>query len=101
MGVTTMTSAMVTDVQPQVVTLRRGEATEAIHARTILWAAGVQASPLGRLLADTTGAALDRAPRPIAPPALPLPAHPDTFATGALPTLRHPAGQPLPGAAQL
>ena len=101
MGVTTMTSAMVTDVQPLVVTLRRGEATEAIHARTILWAAGVQASPLGRLLAETTGAELDRAGRVIVQPDLSLPGHPEIFVIGDLANFSHQTGKPLPGVAQV
>src|SRR5258708_22632535 len=101
MGVTTMTSAMVTDVQPLVVTLRRGEATEAIHARTILWAAGVQASPLGRLLAETTGAELDRAGRVIVQPDLSLPGHPEIFVIGDLANFSHQPGKRIPGVAQV
>jgi NADH dehydrogenase len=60
LGVTIRTRTLVSDIQDGVVTLRRGEVTECLPARTILWAAGVQASPLGRILAERTGAELDR-----------------------------------------
>src|SRR3990172_6345598 len=47
LGVTVRTGAMVTDIQPDVITIRSGERNERISTRTVLWAAGVQASTLG------------------------------------------------------
>ena len=47
--------------EPNAVTIHRGDQTERMETRTILWAAGVQASPLGRLLAEKAGAEVDMA----------------------------------------
>jgi len=49
---------------------------------TTIWAAGVQASPLARMLADATGAETDRAGRIAVLPDLTLPGHPEVFAVG-------------------
>jgi NADH dehydrogenase len=61
LGVEVRTGTFVTGIEPGAVTVKSGEVTERIAARTVLWAAGVQASPLGKSIADTTGAKLDRA----------------------------------------
>ena len=50
LGVTVRTGAMVTDVRADGVTIREGDRSENIPTRTVLWAAGVLASPLGRIL---------------------------------------------------
>ena len=42
-------------------TLRAGEKSERIDARTVIWAAGVRASPLAERIAAATGATLDSA----------------------------------------
>jgi NADH dehydrogenase len=49
---------------------------------TVIWAAGVQASPLARLLAEATGAETDRSGRIAVLPDLSLPGHPEVFAVG-------------------
>lgn len=101
LGATVRTGAMVTDVRPDGVTFRCGDRTETIAARTVLWAAGVQASPLGRLLAQATGAELDRSGRVKVLPDLTLPGHPEIFVIGDLAHLEQPAGRLLPGVAQV
>jgi NADH dehydrogenase len=53
-----------------------------IEARTKIWAAGVQASPLGRMLADRAGATVDRAGRVEVQPDCSLPGHPELFVVG-------------------
>src|SRR5262249_27695088 len=63
LGVTVHTGAMVTDIHAESLTYRENNQTQTISARTILWGAGVLASPLGRKLAEATGAELDRAER--------------------------------------
>ncbi|HLA73303.1 MAG TPA: NAD(P)/FAD-dependent oxidoreductase [Steroidobacteraceae bacterium] len=65
-----------------------------IAARTILWAAGVAASPLGKQL----GAEIDRAGRVRVSPDLSLPAHPEIFVAGDLASLEQD-GKPVPGVA--
>jgi NADH dehydrogenase len=67
---------------------------ERIAARTILWAAGVAASPLGRVL----GAELDRAGRVRVQADLSLPGHPEVFVAGDLANVNHD-GKPVPGVA--
>ena len=70
-----------------------------IAARTILWAAGVAASPLGKqLVAGSGGAQLDRAGRVRVAPDLSLPAHPEVFVAGDLAGLDQD-GKPVPGVA--
>ena len=65
-----------------------------IAARTILWAAGVAASPLGKQL----GAELDRAGRVRVQPDLSLAAHPEVFVAGDLASVEQD-GKPVPGVA--
>ena len=69
---------------------------ERVAAGTVLWAAGVQASPLGRLL----GAEVDRAGRVAVNPDLSVPGHPEIFIAGDLALFTHQTGKPLPGVAQ-
>jgi NADH dehydrogenase len=68
-----------------------------IEAETILWAAGVAASPLGA----TLGVPLDRAGRVLIQPDLTVPGHPDVFVIGDLASLKDASGRPLPGVAQV
>jgi NADH dehydrogenase len=67
-----------------------------IVSRTKVWAAGVAASPLGRILAEQTGAELDRAGRIKVNPDTTLPGHPEIFVIGDMMTL-----DDLPGVAQV
>jgi len=64
-------------------------------AHTVLWAAGVAASPLGRSL----GAPVDRAGRVLVEPDLSLPGHPDVFVIGDLASIAQVDGRPVPGVA--
>jgi len=100
LSVTVRTGAMVTDVQNASVTVREGDRSETIPTRTILWAAGVLASPLGRVLSEETGATLDKAGRVIVEPDLTVPDHPEIFVIGDLASFSHQTGKPLPGVAQ-
>ncbi len=92
LGVTVRTGCMVTAIDPHGVTL--GADSERIPARTVLWAAGVAASPLARSL----GAPLDRAGRVQVQPDLTLPGHPEVFVIGDLAALTCD-GAPVPGVA--
>lgn len=100
LGVTVRTGAMVTKVFDGGVTIREGEKTETISAKTILWAAGVLASPLGRALAEEASAKLDGAARVIVEPDMTIAGHPEIFVIGDLSNFSHQTGQPLPGVAQ-
>lgn len=100
LSVTVRTGAMVIDVKARSVTIQSGELTEIIPTRTILWAAGVLASPLGRMLEKSAGARVDRAGRVIVEPDMTVPGHPDIFVIGDLSNFSHQTGKPLPGVAQ-
>ena len=99
LGVRTIPGAFVTDIAPDAVTVRLGPRTERIRTHTVLWAAGVQASPLGRVLAGRTGAPLDRLGRVRVNPDLSVPGHPEIFVIGDLAHCPDEAGNPLPGVA--
>jgi NADH dehydrogenase len=78
------------DSQPQA-----GE--QRLQARTVLWAAGVAASPLGRSLAETAGAKLDRAGRVVVEPDLTLPGRPEIAVIGDLAAAKsYGRGEPKP-----
>ena len=68
---------------------------EIIPTHTALWAAGVQASPLGRQL----GVPVDRNGRVPVEPDLSIAAHPEVLVIGDLASLRRPNGKMLPGIA--
>ena len=99
LGVTVRTRAMVTDIDADAVTIRCGERSERIPTRTVLWAAGVQASALGGILASATGAAVDGVGRVVVEPDLSVAAHPEVFVIGDLAHFSHQTGTPLPGVA--
>jgi NADH:ubiquinone reductase (H+-translocating) len=100
LGVTVRTTATVMNIEEGAVTLREGERTETIPTRTVLWAAGVLASPLGRMLAKDAGATVDKVGRVIVEPDLTIPGHPEIFVIGDLASFSHQTGKPLPGVAQ-
>lgn len=100
LGVTVRTGAFVEEIQEQSVSIRQGSRVEEIPARTTLWAAGVLASPLGRMLADSAGAQLDKADRVMVQPDLTVPSRPEIFVIGDLANFSHQTGKPLPGVAQ-
>jgi len=80
-----------------------------LPSRTVVWAAGVAASPLGRALAKSTGCQLDRAGRVIVQPDLSIAGHPNIYVVGDLASAKsyikpdHPAPVPgvSPGAKQM
>jgi NADH dehydrogenase len=71
--------------------------TERISAATVLWTAGVAASPLVRSL----GAPMDRAGRVLVQPDLSVPGHPEVFVVGDAASYLDDKGKPLPGVAQV
>lgn len=98
-GVKIEAGATVTDIRPDAVAIRRGDAVEQIPCRTVIWAAGVKASFLGKILAQATGAKLDRGGRVVVEPDLSLANHPEIFVIGDLANYSHQTGKPLPGVA--
>ena len=101
LGVEVRTGAVVTEIQPDGVHVRAGDRIAWIPANTVLWAAGVQASPFGKVLAESAGATLDRAGRVVVGPDLSLPGHPEILTIGDLAHFGHDDASPLPGVAQV
>ena len=97
LGVRSLTNARVTEIDDAGVTITVNGRPERIATHTVLWAAGVRASPLGKVLADRAAAQLDRAGRVIVEPDLSLPGHPEIFVIGDLCSFTHQGGKPLPG----
>ena len=91
LGVEVQTGAAVEDITGA--GYRR--AGEFVPARTVVWAAGVAASPLGRCL----DVPLDRAGRVQVRPDLSIPGHPEVFVAGDLAALARADGRPVPGVA--
>jgi NADH dehydrogenase len=101
LGVRILTQTVVTDIEDGAVTARRGDTVERIAARTVLWGAGVKASPLGEILARRTGVPLDRSGRITTEPDLTVAGYPDIFVIGDLAHFSHPDGKPLQGMASV
>jgi NADH dehydrogenase len=91
LGVEVVTNAVVTEVNDHEV--RIGE--RVIPTRTVLWGAGVQASPL----AQSLGVPLDRAGRVLVEPDLTIPGHKDVFVIGDLAAVKQRDGTFVPGVA--
>ena len=99
LGVRPIVSARVTEIDREGVTVHNGNEEQHIGARTVLWAAGVRASELGKTLAERAGAVLDKAGRVVVEPDLSVPGHPEIHVIGDLATFTHQTGKPLPGVA--
>ncbi|MBA3921371.1 MAG: NAD(P)/FAD-dependent oxidoreductase, partial [Nostocaceae cyanobacterium] len=99
LGVTIQTKTMVTNIEDNIVTIKQGDEIKQIAAQTVLWAAGVKASAIGKILADRAGAECDRAGRVIVEPDLSIKNHPNIFVIGDLANFAHQNGKPLPGVA--
>jgi NADH dehydrogenase len=101
LGVTVWTGAIVTGVWADRVTVKKDGKVEEVATHTVLWGAGVQASPLGAALARATGAQADRMGRVVVQPDCSLPGQPNVFVVGDLANYPHQTAQPLPGVAQV
>lgn len=91
LGVEVLTGTPVSDIDSQGFKL----GNQFVPARTVVWAAGVAASPLAR----TLDVPLDRAGRVQVQPDLTLPGHPELFVAGDLAVLNQANGKPVPGVA--
>ncbi len=99
LGVTVLNGAMVEEITPESVTYKIGDRTERISSRTVLWTAGIKASPIGKALADSTGVELDRSGRVIVLQDCSIQGWRDVFVIGDLAHFSDPDGNPLPGLA--
>lgn len=99
LGVRSRTGVRVTHIDASGVVMNTPEGEQRIDAHTVLWAAGVRANPLGRLLAEAFGAETDRGGRVMVNPDLTVPDQRHVFVIGDLAHVRDAAGKPLPGVA--
>jgi NADH:ubiquinone reductase (H+-translocating) len=102
LGVIVRTGTRVTDITEHEVAVEpaAGGPPERIPTRTVLWAAGVQASSFTRLVATATGAAADKAGRIKVGPDLTIPGHPEIFVIGDAAVQPWKPDQSVPGVAQ-
>jgi NADH dehydrogenase len=96
MGVELMMHTRVVGVDALGVDIEGPDGKDRIAAGTTIWAAGVQASPLARMLGEATGADTDRAGRVAVLPDLSLPGHPEVFAVGDMASIDN-----LPGVCEV
>jgi len=99
LGVRVLTSTQVTDIQGKKLTLRHGETVETLEAGTLLWAAGVKASPLCKVLNLRLNAHLDRNGKVLVDENMNVPGYPEIFALGDMAAVLDKEGKPLPGVA--
>ena len=94
LGVEIQLGAMVTDVDRNGITVKHTDGKiDRIECATKVWSAGVAASPLGKILADQSGAEIDRAGRIRVMPDLTIPGHPNVFAVGDMTLIDGVPGQ--------
>jgi NADH dehydrogenase len=98
LGVVVRTGTRVTDITEHEVTV--DPAAERIPARTVLWAAGVQASAFARAVASATGAETDKAGRVCVEGDLTIAGHPEIFVIGDAAVQPWTPDRPVPGVAQ-
>jgi NADH:ubiquinone reductase (H+-translocating) len=99
LGVTVRTGTRVSGIDEHRVLVQAGETEQRIPTRTVLWAAGVQASSFVRAVAAATGAPTDRAGRVEVNGDLTTPGHPEIFVVGDAALMPWKPGRPTPGVA--
>lgn len=99
LGVEVLTSTMVTSIDGNSITIVVNSRENKIETDTVLWAAGVKASALGRIIAKNNLSCLDSSDRVIVDSSMSLPGHANVFVIGDLANYSHQTGQPLPGLA--
>jgi NADH:ubiquinone reductase (H+-translocating) len=91
LGVTPLVGHTVVDVRPDGVTVKAPDGSlSQISSKTIIWAAGVTASPLAQTLGDASGGEVDQAGRISVEPDLTVPGHPEVIALGDMVRVRDP-----------
>jgi NADH dehydrogenase len=101
LGVQVRCGAMVKHVDEDGLTIESNSRTDSIAAKTVVWAGGITASPLGKILANSTQTETDRGGRVKVKPDLTIPKYPDIYVIGDLASATDRKGKPLPGLAQV
>jgi NADH dehydrogenase len=95
------TKTNVTAIQSDSVEIKSGDEVSSIRTRTVVWAAGVGAVPLGRTLAAVAGIEADRGGRVPVQADLSVAGYEEIFVIGDLASCPGKSGKPLPGVAQV
>jgi NADH:ubiquinone reductase (H+-translocating) len=101
LGVQLKCGAMVKQVGEDGLTIESNSRIDSIAAKTVVWAGGITASPLGKILASRTHTETDKGGRVKVNPDLTIPNHPDIYVIGDLASAMDRKGKPLPGLAQV
>jgi NADH dehydrogenase len=101
LGVEVSKGVMVTGIDANGVTYKKGETVERLVAKTVLWAGGVTMTSFGNKLAEQTHSETDRSGRIKVNPDLSIPTYPNIYVTGDLANVAGKDGKPLPGVAQV
>ncbi|MBG1267116.1 NAD(P)/FAD-dependent oxidoreductase [Nostoc sp. WHI] len=99
LGVELHTHTRVTNIEGDIVTFKQDNEFTEIASKTILWAAGVQGSPMGKVLAESTGVECDYSGRVIVEPDLSIEGYANIFVIGDLANFSHQDSKVLPGVA--
>ena len=100
LGVEVVKGVMVTDINGDGVTFNRGDRSESLAAKTVLWAGGIITTAFGKRLAERTSSETDKTGRITVKPDLTVPNYPDIWIVGDL-AHANEDGKPLPGVAQV
>jgi len=101
LGVTVKHRAIVKDISKEGLTIESVDVLDQIAAKTVIWAGGITASSLGKVLARRTNAGTDTAGRVKVKPDLTIPNYPDIYVVGDLAAAVDAKGNPLPGVSQV
>jgi NADH:ubiquinone reductase (H+-translocating) len=101
LGVQVRCGAMVKQMNEGGLTIESKDGADSIAAKTVIWAGGITASPLGKILASRTKAETDKGGRVKVKPDLTIPNYPDIYVIGDLASATDEKGKPLPGLAQV
>jgi len=99
LGIEVHTHTKVTDIDDHNVKLSGPDGESTVASRTVLWAAGVKANPLGKCINEACGVEGDRAGRVPVTPRLNVEGHEHIFVIGDMAMCLDEAGKPLPGLA--
>jgi NADH dehydrogenase len=101
LGVQVRCGSMVKHVDEEGLTIEADKRTDSIAAKTVVWAGGIAASPLGKILASRTHIETDKGGRVKVNPDLTIPNYPDIYVIGDLASAMDREGKLLPGLAQV
>ncbi len=99
LGVEVMCDTFVVGISGHDVVLSNNNEEKRIKTQCVLWAAGIKASPLGKIIAGDNHGILDQSGRVIVLRDMSIPGHREVFVIGDLANYPHQSGQPLPGLA--